>query len=131
MKLINIKTSRSFVFHTWWASFSMENQILIMAIQKFTDYISSKSEETPRSFSPHPCTSLSGSDHSKSQSKPLKDKNTAMKRQIYKIKCIYIISSPVLPPFNKYCQSFCPLVSQPIKQPFFVKVTTHTQCCLA
>ena len=30
--------------------------------------------ETPRSFSPQPVTSLSGSDHSKSQSKPRKYK---------------------------------------------------------
>ena len=29
-----------------------------------------KVKETPRSFSPQPCTSLSGSDHSRSQSRP-------------------------------------------------------------
>ena len=28
-------------------------------------------KETPRSFSPHPCVSLSGSDHSRSHSRPV------------------------------------------------------------
>ena len=31
-----------------------------------------KVKETPRSFSPHPVISLSGSDHNKSQSKPMR-----------------------------------------------------------
>ena len=75
------KKLKSFIFHTWWArqikskSWRFRNLLTTSA---------PKVKETPRSFSPQPCTSLSGSDHSKSQSKPLKDRNTAIKNKIYR-----------------------------------------------
>lgn len=62
--------SNSSKIHTWWArqiksrSWRFRNLLTTSA---------PKVKETPRSFSPQPCTSLSGSDHSRSQSKPSKD----------------------------------------------------------
>ena len=44
--------------------------------------------ETPRSFSPHPCTSLSGSDQSRSQSNPWSGTSVGrMMREIWSRRC--------------------------------------------
>lgn len=69
--LRNIKQYKILIVHTWCArqikskSWRFRNLLTTSA---------PKVKDTPRSFSPQPCTSLSGSDHSKSQSKPLKNK---------------------------------------------------------
>lgn len=57
----------SLLLSTWWArqirsrSWRLRNLLTTSA---------PKVKETPRSFSPQPCTSLSGSDHSRSHSRP-------------------------------------------------------------
>lgn len=55
--------------HTWWA---LQIKSKSCRLRNLLTTSAPNVKETPRSFSPHPCTSLSGSDHRRSHSRPVK-----------------------------------------------------------